>query len=295
MSPSNARTPGAYDVAASLEQFDALDGAADFLASKVRQLVPGGPVKDALSGTWLGHALHPVLTDVPIGTWSSALLLDWLGGSRSEEAADRLIAIGLLAAAPTFVTGWVEYADSTVGSTPVKRVGIVHALSNGGGALLMASSLAARRGGSRGRGKLLALAGGAFLGVGAFLGGHLSLGSGIGVDHTVFEEPESDWRDVLAEAELVEGQPRMVDVDDVHVMVVRHGGALYALSDRCAHRGGPLHEGEIADGCVTCPWHGSTFRLSDGALQRGPSPYPQPAWEVRASAGRVEVRPAAAA
>jgi nitrite reductase/ring-hydroxylating ferredoxin subunit/uncharacterized membrane protein len=292
MSTSDALTSRPYEVAKSLEQVDALDGPAEFLSAKVRELVPGGPVKDVLAGTWLGHALHPVLTDVPIGTWTSALLLDWLGGSGSQEAADRLIAFGLAAAAPTFATGWIEYADSTVGSVAVKRVGIVHALSNGGGALMMAASLAARRRGARGRGKLLALAGGAFMGAGAYLGGHLSFGTGIGVDRTAFEEPGTDWHDVLAEDELADGKPRCVDVDDVHVLVVRHDGELFALSDHCAHRGGPLHEGEVADGCVTCPWHGSVFRLRDGAVERGPTAYPQPKWDVRTEGGRVHVRPA---
>lgn len=293
MSPADTRTPRSHAAVESLAQVDALDGPADFIASKVRELVPNGPVKDALSGTWLGHALHPLLTDIPIGTWTSALLLDWLGGSQSEAAADRLIALGLLAAPPTFLTGWVEYADSTAGNESVKRVGIVHALSNGGGALMMAASLAARRNGARGRGKLLALLGGTFMGAGAFLGGHLSLGEGMGVDQTAFEEPDTDWHDVLAESELTEGTAQCVTVGSVEVLVVRHRGELFALSDRCAHRGGPLHEGEIADGCVTCPWHGSVFRLSDGSLERGPSAYPQPAWEVRANGGRVEVRPAA--
>ena len=196
------------------------------------------------------------------------------------------------AAAPTFASGWVDYADSTVGNESVKRVGIVHAVANGGGAVLMATSLAARRNGARGRGKLLALAGGALMGAGAFLGGHLSFAEGIGVDQTAFETPDPEWQDVLAEPDLAEGAPQCVLVGDVPVLVVRHGGELFALSDRCAHRGGPLHEGEIADGCVTCPWHGSVFRLGDGALERGPSAYPQPAWEVRARGGRVEVRPA---
>jgi nitrite reductase/ring-hydroxylating ferredoxin subunit len=293
MSPADTRKPRPHAAVESLANVDALDGPADFISSKVRSLVPGGPVKDALTGSWLGHALHPLLTDVPIGTWTSALLLDWLGGKQSEAAADRLIAVGLAAAAPTFASGWVEYADSTVGSEAVKRVGIVHAVSNGGGALMMASSLAARRNGARGRGKLLALVGGAFLGVGGFLGGHLSLGEGMGVDQTTFEQPDTDWHDVIGESELVEGAPRCVTVDNVEVLVVRHGGELFALSDRCAHRGGPLHEGEIADGCVTCPWHGSVFRLRDGSLERGPSAYPQPTWEIRTNGGQVQVRAAA--
>jgi nitrite reductase/ring-hydroxylating ferredoxin subunit len=74
-------------------------------------------------------------------------------------------------------------------------------------------------------------------------------------------------------------------------MLLRQGGEIFALSDRCAHRGGPLHEGTIEDGCVTCPWHASVFRLRDGSLERGPSAYPQPAWETRERDGRIEVRP----
>jgi nitrite reductase/ring-hydroxylating ferredoxin subunit/uncharacterized membrane protein len=290
--PSPSRTPRAYEAVESLAELEALDGPADAIAKQIRNLVPAGPVKDALSGSWLGHALHPVLTDVPIGTWTSALLLDWLGGSGSEQAADRLIGFGLAAAAPTFASGWLEYADSTVGDDAVKRVGIVHAVSNGGAALLFAGSLAARRNGARGRGKLLALAGGALLGAGAYLGGHLSFAEGIGVDQTAFEDPEPEWSDVLAESDLGEGDVvRCVEAEGVAVLLARVGGELFALSDTCSHRGGALHEGTIEDGCVRCPLHSSTFRLRDGALVQGPSAYPQPTWETRVRAGRVEVRP----
>jgi uncharacterized membrane protein len=183
MSPSDASTPLGHEAVESIARAGALDTPAEFIAAKVRELVPDGPVKDVLDGSVIGHALHPLLTDLPIGTWTSALLLDWLGGSGSQDAADRLIGIGLAAAAPTFVSGWVDYAAATDrgdGDT-VRRVGIVHALANGGGAALMATSLAARRNGARGRGKLLALAGGALMGAGAFLGGHLSFGEGTGV------------------------------------------------------------------------------------------------------------------
>ena len=92
--------------------------------------------------------------------------------------------------------------------------------------------------------------------------------------------------------------PRMLEkapalgADGIPVMLVRDGGAVHALSDRCAHRGGPLHEGEIEDGCVRCPLHGSMFRLRDGSVIQGPSPYPQPVWETRLREGRIEVRPA---
>jgi nitrite reductase/ring-hydroxylating ferredoxin subunit/uncharacterized membrane protein len=293
MSTSEMRRPRAYEATEALASVEALDGAADAISGFVRKTIPGGPVKYALSGSWFGHALHPLLTDVPIGLWTSALTLDWVGGRSGQAAADRLIALGVGAAVPTAVSGFTDWADSTVGSEAVKRVGIVHAASNVAAATLFAGSWIARKRGARGMGKLLALAGGSALGAGGFLGGHLSYAEGIGVDQTAFEEPGGDWHDAVAEAEVVEGQPAVAEVDGVAVMLLRQGGETFALSDRCAHRGGPLHEGTIEDGCVHCPWHDSVFRLRDGSLVHGPSAYPQPAWETRARDGRIEVRPIA--
>jgi nitrite reductase/ring-hydroxylating ferredoxin subunit/uncharacterized membrane protein len=290
MSEIDARRPRAYDAMESLAGIEALDAPASALSGWIRGAIPRGPVKDAVSGTWLGHAVHPMLTDLPIGLWMSALALDWLGGRDGAPAADRLVGLGLGATLPTVVTGASEWGDSTVGNPAVRRVGMIHALVNVTATTLFAGSWAARRRGSRGVGKLLALAGGGVVSAGAYLGGHLSLAQGIGVDHTVFEPAEEEWRDVLAEADLDGGNPRCVEVDGVPVLVVRDRGELVALSDHCGHRGGPLHEGEIEDGCVTCPWHGSRFRLRDGSVERGPVAYPQPVWETRVQSGRVEIR-----
>jgi hypothetical protein len=110
---------------------DVLDKPGTFIAGLVRKLLPGGAVKDALSGTWMGHALHPLLTDVPIGTWTSATMLDVVGGADSERAAEILIAVGIAAAVPTAVTGWSDWADTEPDSDEVRRLGIVHAASNG--------------------------------------------------------------------------------------------------------------------------------------------------------------------
>jgi nitrite reductase/ring-hydroxylating ferredoxin subunit/uncharacterized membrane protein len=291
MTTTGAREPRGHAVIEGLEHVEALDPPAEAIAKQIRNAIPRGAVKDALSGSWLGHALHPLLTDVTIGTWLSALLLDWTGGSAAEPAADRLLAIGLSATLPVAATGASDWADTTVSSPAVRRVGLVHAAANVTAASLMAASLAARGQGARGRGKALALAGGAVVAASGYLGGHLSFARGVGVDQTAFETPPEEWTDVLAEGDLAAGEPRCVEVGGVPVLVVRDGADVHALSDRCAHRGGPLHEGEIADGCVTCPWHGSTFRLSDGSLEQGPSAYPQPAWETRVEGGRVAVRP----
>lgn len=292
MSTIGADTPRTHRAVERLESAAALDGAAKALGKAVRNALPGGPVKDALSGTWLGHALHPVLTDIPIGAWTSALLLDWLGGRSSEPAADRLIAVGLLAAVPTVAAGASDWADTEVGSPAARRVGFVHAAGNAVAATLFAASLLVRRRGARDTGRLLALAGGAAMTTGGFLGGHLSMARGVGVDETAFDLPPEDWTDVLAEGDLVDGKAQVVRVDGIEVMVVRHDGEVRALTDRCVHRGGPLHEGELKDGCVICPWHASRFDLRDGSLVRGPATYPQPAWQARVREGRIELRPA---
>lgn len=291
MSTSETRRPRAYEATQALARFGALDAPADTISRWIRRAVPHGPVKDALSGSWLGHAVHPMLTDVPIGLWTGALALDWLGGRDAQGASDRLVALGIGATVPTVAAGLSDWADSTVGSVPVKRVGLVHAASNVVATTLFTSSYVARRRGARGRGKLLALAAGGALGFGGFLGGHLSFAQGIGVDRTAFEEPADGWHDALDDAELADGAPQVVDVDGVAVMLVRERGEVFALSEHCVHRGGPLHEGTLEDGCVRCPWHGSLFRLRDGSLREGPAAYPQPAWDTRTEGGRIQVRP----
>jgi nitrite reductase/ring-hydroxylating ferredoxin subunit len=280
--------PGNRAPVRKLASLEALDPPAKAVGKIGREILKPGSVKDALSGSWLGHALHPLLTDVTVGSFTSALMLDWLGGSDSRDAARRLIGIGLLSTGPTVASGYSDWADSEVGNDAVRRIGIVHAAANAAGATLFAASWARRRGG--GSGRLLALAGGGVLTAGAYLGGHLSFAEGMGVDQTAFEHPPDDWTPVLDDAELTEGDKRCVLADGTAVMVARSGGALYALSNHCAHRGGPLHEGEMNDGTITCPWHHSVFELSDGALVHGPAAYPQPAWDTRVSDGRIEVR-----
>ena len=123
----------------------------------------------------------------------------------------------------------------------------------------------------------------------AYLGGHLSLGKGIGVDQTAFDEGPTDWQPVITDADLAEGTPTPVTVGAVPLLLVRRGATIHAISNRCSHRGGPLDEGELHDGCVTCPWHGSVFRLADGGVERGPAAYPQPSWRVRVRDGAIEV------
>jgi nitrite reductase/ring-hydroxylating ferredoxin subunit/uncharacterized membrane protein len=271
----------------------ALDRPAKVIGKQVRGLMPdGGGVKDVLSGTWMGHALHPLMTDIPIGTWTSATLLDLFGGRASRPAAQRLIGVGLAAAAPTAWTGWSDWADSEPGDDAVRRIGLVHAAANGTAALLYGASLAARRRGSHATGVLLGLAGAGAMGAGGWLGGDLAFARGVGVNETLFVEGPEDWTPALDASMLADDRPTPAIVGDLEVVIVKRNGTIHALADRCAHRGGMLHEGELEGDCIACPLHGTRFRLEDGSLARGPSAYPQPVYEARINDGRVEIRAA---
>jgi uncharacterized membrane protein len=169
------------DVVGRLESIEALDAPGRAAGRAVRALLGNGGRKDVLSGKWLGHALHPIMTDIPIGAWTSSILLDWLGGEDSREGADRLVLTGVLAAGLTVATGWSDWADAEPGSAAVRRSGVVHAAANATATALMTASYLARKRGARGHGRLLSLAGSAALGVGGWLGGHLSYTLGVGV------------------------------------------------------------------------------------------------------------------
>ena len=282
--------PALHAAAQRLTTMESLDAPAKAVAKIVRDAIPRGPVKDAMAGTWLGHALHPLLTDTVIGTWTSALVLDVIGGRDGERAAEKLIRVGIAASLPTALTGAHDWADTEVADPGARRVGIVHGLSNVAALGLFTASLRARRRGRRGAGRLLALAGGGALTAGGHLGAHLTYGEGVGVEQTVFDPGPADWTAALPAAELAEGSRACVRVDGVPVLLLRRGGRVHALHDRCDHRGGPLHEGQVVGDCVECPWHGSRFRLEDGAVERGPATGPQIAYETRERDGRIEIR-----
>jgi nitrite reductase/ring-hydroxylating ferredoxin subunit/uncharacterized membrane protein len=271
-----------------VEQIDSLDQVAGVLARAVERAAPSGsPVNEALSGTDIGHPLHPPLTDVVIGAWTSVLALDWLGGKSARPAADWLLALGVLSALPTAAAGLNDWATL---DGPTRRLGLVHATTNVVATGLFATSWLARRAGRRFVGRSLALAGYGTVSVGAYLGGHLSFRRGAGVDHTAFLEAPEDWTAVADESAVKELEPLLVEAAGVEIVLVREGGSLYALLERCAHQGGPLHEGRIENGCVVCPWHSSRYRLSDGLALSGPTAHPQPAVQVRVRDSKVEVR-----
>ena len=280
--------PRVRNLAERAGRAEALDRVGNPVADAIRKVLKPGVVKDLLSGTWLGHPIHPVLTDVPIGAWLSSLFLDVFGGKRAHDAADMLLRLGAVTAIPTAVAGVSDWVDTV---EEERRVGVVHAAGNLLALALVAASLRARNGGRRRSGVLLSAFGQASAMVSAYLGGHLSFGKAVGVDQTALEEAPREWTAVLDAAALSDEKPLSASVDGgTDVLLYRTHGRVYALSNRCNHRGCPLSDGEFEGDSVTCPCHGSMFRLGDGAVLRGPATGPQPAYDVREQAGKLEVK-----
>ncbi|MDQ6728316.1 MAG: Rieske 2Fe-2S domain-containing protein [Actinomycetota bacterium] len=267
---------------------EALDTVAKPVASKVSDVVGHGALKDALSGTWLGHPLHPLLTDVPIGFWTSSFMLDLVGGRGGRKASKRLLGLGILSALPTAAAGLSDWSD-TLGEE--RRIGTAHAIGNTAALVLYTLSWRARGKGSWSKGVALGFLGAGAATVGGYLGGHLIAIMGVGVDRHAWNEDVTDWIDVGDQVDFLDGQRRVVKVGDDDVLLVRDGLEMTAISNVCGHAGGPLDEGEFdGEGCVTCPWHASVFRLSDGGVVHGPATNPQPAYDVRAERGMLSVR-----
>jgi nitrite reductase/ring-hydroxylating ferredoxin subunit/uncharacterized membrane protein len=267
------------------------------LSRAVVRALPPGPRTDLLHGVPFGQPAHPALVRLPLGCWTSALLLDLCGGRgrEAERASATLIAAGVAAALPAAAAG---LADWSALHQHQQRVGLVHAISQGGATLLFGCSLLARSAGRRRNGVVLAAAGLATAGVGGYLGGYLAHRLRAGASHAepVGHLAAIGWQDLCPLAELPEGRSARRQLGYLSLLAVRTGPSVRVLSDQCSHLGGPLHQGRVViDGgraCVVCPWHGSSFRLSDGSVRRGPATARQPAFETRVSdLGVVQVRP----
>src|SRR3954454_21012167 len=263
----------------------ALDAPAKPLGKFVRETLARQPLKDTLSGTWLGHAVHPVLTDVVIGAFLSSTMLDLLGGDDGERARRRLVSVGIVAAAPTVLTGANDWAEAEPVDDGVRRAGFVHAVSNATALMLYAGSLTGGR-----RASILRLGGAAALMVGGYLGGHLTLTKGGGPAQTVYDPGPEEWTPAAGASQLRDRQPVRVVVDDTPVLLLRDGEELFAVHDRCSHRGCSLSEGSLEGDEIVCACHGSRFDRRDGSVRQGPATSPQPAFEVRVRDERVEIR-----
>ncbi len=276
-------------VLTALENATPLDPLAGKLSSLIHGVLPPR-IKDLLHGVWLGHPLHPVLVQVPVGAWTSAAALDLF--PESGQTPDALIALGLVALPAAIATGWTDWSDL---HQPQQRVGLVHAGSNVVAAAFYTSSLVARRRGRRGLGRILGWTGYTCAGLGSFLGGHLAYRQAAGANHAEFVPHlvKPGWHDIGSFEELPDGELVTRRLRDVNLLVLRTGKHAAVLANRCSHLDGPLAEGELGteggEKCVTCPWHGSTFRIRDGAVVHGPATAPQPVFQTQVVDGRLRV------
>jgi len=273
-----------------------VDAAAQAVQENVRRAFDAlGPasrdMKNALHGTWLGHPLHPVLTDIPLGAWTATVMLDALAdrtqNAGTARASDAALGLGLVGAVGAALTGAADWKDT---DARPRRVGVAHAALNVGATILFGASLICRASGNRTAGRALATSGFLVAAAAAYLGGELVYQEQIGVNHSAGRELPEHFTPVLAAADLPEGQLTRAHYKDTSLVLVRKGGRICALVDSCAHLGGPLADGKLEGDTVVCPWHGSRFDLASGAVIDGPSAFPQPGLEVRTRDGQIEVR-----
>jgi nitrite reductase/ring-hydroxylating ferredoxin subunit/uncharacterized membrane protein len=242
----------------------------------------------------IGHPVHPLAVQVPLGSWISAAVLDVLPGS--ERAATVLIGVGTVSAVPSAVAGFMDWSQL---HSQQQRVGLVHATANVTAVGFYAASLVARATGRQGAGKVLGFLGLGIVSFGGFLGGHLSYRQAAGVNHSedIPHRFPSGWQALAPLEDLPDGKLHKRVVAGLPLVVFREAETVNVLSDVCSHLSGPLHEGKLKGGskndggdpCVVCPWHGSTFSLRSGEVQAGPATARQPRFETRVTSGLVEV------
>ncbi|MFC8618392.1 Rieske 2Fe-2S domain-containing protein [Micromonospora purpureochromogenes] len=274
-----------------IEQNAALDPVGDRLQRAVQSTLRGQRVRDLLHGVWLGHPLHPAMVQVPVGAWISAAVLDLLPGQR--KAATTLVGLGTVSALPAAVAGLNDWAAL---ARDQRRVGLVHAASNSVALVFYAGSLAARMRGRHGMGRALAYLGLSAASAGAYIGGHLAYKQGAQVSQSISElhRMPDEWKAIADLATLPQRELITREVDDVSVILYRHGDDVTVMLERCPHQSGPLGEGDVQeiDGhtCVVCPWHGSAFRLNGGEVVHGPAANDQQLLPTRVVDGILQTK-----
>ncbi len=267
-----------------VERAEALDAPSDALAAASNKVLGGRLATDLASGTPIGHPVHPLLVAIPIGSWMSAMIFDLTG---DRDGAQRLVGIGIASATPAVVSGLSDWAHTAGGE---RRVGLAHAVLNTAALAAYGVSWVARRQGRHKTGIAWSVVGASALSSAGWLGGHLAYALGVGVDTTAFQHTEQSWSRVAAASEVPAGQLSSADLDGVPLLLTRGpAGDVIVMADRCTHRGAPLHEGRLEDGCIVCPWHHSEFAV-DGSVLRGPATRPQQVYEVDVRGDDIFVR-----
>ena len=249
---------------------------------------PFPALRDFLHGTWLGHPVHPMLTDVPIGAFIIATVLDIVG---QPVGATWAIGVGVVSMIAAALAGYADYIDLEGAG---KRIGSLHSTSMLVAFVLYLVSLGARVGWwplFAGGAEWIAAIGLAFVIVGGYLGGELVFDLGSQVDRHAWRGGGTKWQALDVDS-VPEDKLTKAKAGAQTLVVTRRGEKIFALHDTCSHQGCSLSEGKLVDGGkrIECKCHGSRFELADGSVNRGPAVYPQPRYEVRRSDGKIEVK-----
>jgi nitrite reductase/ring-hydroxylating ferredoxin subunit len=254
---------------------------------------PGKLLQDLLNGSWLGHSLHPLLTDVVVGGATSAtllLVLGWFGVSGLEVAIGWALGLTCLAALGAIAAGLTDFKDTNEGDE--RNVAGLHALINLVATAGLVIAFFARLTGADALTAIALVAGYLVLTVGAFIGGHLVFKYGVMVNYNAFARGKraAEFTAVLPAAELSDATPTRATLGATALVLVRRGDVVYALKDSCSHAGGRLSDGRLEGDTIVCPLHASAFRLADGAVRHGPAASRQVSYAARLHDGQVEVQ-----
>lgn len=264
------------------------------LLNKLLQETPLRPLKLLANGTWLQHPLHPLLTDVPVGAWTLAILLDVIAlvfGVQNLGLASGIgLGLGILAALAAIVTGFSDWTDV---DPPEKALGMLHAILNITSTLLFVIAFFMLWGSGWTitlSNFMVALVGYLVITFGAFIGGDLVFRMGVMVNRNAYKSGPKDFVSALAVADLPENQLKRVDVKGQPVLLLKRGEKIYAIGAVCSHYGGPLEKGKLINDTVQCPYHYSRFSLEDGRVREGPSTAPVPVYENQVVGGQIQIR-----
>ena len=247
-----------------------------------------------LNGTWIGHPLHPMLTDIPIGAWTLTILLDLIGllfGLPQLGLASSIAAcIGVAGALATAAAGLADWMDV---DPPEKAIGVFHASVNVSATIFFLISFLMRWGRHWQPGWaafVVALAGYLLVMIGGYLGGAMVFYKGVMINRNAYRTGPDDFKPAVAARELVEGRLKRVLVEEQPVLLIKWGGTVYALGAVCSHYGAPLNDGKIVERTIECPWHASRFALEDGRVVQGPACAGVPVYDCKIVNDQVQIK-----
>ncbi|MFB3905614.1 MAG: Rieske 2Fe-2S domain-containing protein [Acidobacteriota bacterium] len=280
-----------------LGQISGLDSAAETVSRGIHDAVlqggePARKIADALHGKWLGHPLHPALTDFVVGAFAFGSLFNLAGGELNRKIAQSLIAAGAIAAVPTALAGATDFSTVT---RPALNTAAVHGLLNSTALVLYLMSLRNGNEELSTTSRVWSTLGFGVLFVSAWLGGKMTYHYRVGVNKAEHRDGPEEWTPILSANDLGVRQPKRVEFNGTSILLYKQGQRIYAIGAVCAHEGGPLEEGEFFEKepegiCVECPWHQSVYAVEDGSVVHGPSTYDVTAYEAQVRDGQVEIR-----